>query len=1135
MTGPGAAPPAPAAGPAVEAVTDGSGAEGGFSPQDLQSAYRLPAGTAGAGQTVAVVDAYDDPNAQADLNVYRAAYNLPPCEAECFTKVNQEGGTTYPAADAGWALEISLDLDMVSAACPKCHIVLVEANSSNLTDLGVAENRAATLGATEISNSYSSREVLVGKTQVEADAKYYVHAGIPITAASGDDGYENAERAEFEGEHCTNCSASFPAGLSSVIAVGGTTLGPVGEAGRGWAEHVWLDSGSGCALYVTKPAWQTDKGCKNRTDNDLASVASGVSVYDSYAIAPAGWQGVSGTSASAPLTAAAIALESSATRGEGVEGIYKHPSSWFDVTEGGNYAGFGPECKEAYLCHGEPGYDGPAGIGTPNGAAATTPPGATTEAASAVTTTGATLNGVVDPEASATTYYFQYGRTALYGSNVPSTPAKVPGYTAPVEVAQGIASLKPQTEYHFRVISKSAAGTTYGPDRTFWTASKLYRSQFGAKGTTEGKFEGPQFTAVNAEGDVWVTDYTNDRVEEFSPSGAFIRSCGSKGTGNGQLIGPTGVAAQGVLLYVSDSGNGRIEAFTQSCEYWKTLGKGELSNPMGIAFPAEGGMSTKSLLLVANAGANDIAELDTSVEKPKVTSTYGVKGSGEGQFSGPTDIVLGGEEAPSTDLFYVVDSGNNRLQEFSEGGLKGEEPLTYKFVKAFGSKGSGEGQLSSPISAALDPSTGDLDVTDTGNKRVETFLPNGTYVAKFGAGGAGAEAFEHPAGMSVDTRGDLFIADSTSNRVDVWSYPLWRDEPTPNGPRELEEEPESVLYRVSCTSWNECESVGEYGSIANSDLPRPLAEVRKNGNEWVRQSAPIPAGAKAALLTSVSCTSASACTAVGEYESSGGVKTALAEGWNGTAWSLQTAAVPTGAKKSYLEGVSCTAAAACTAVGTYESSAGVQTALAESWNGTAWSLQTTAKLSSETKSSHLNDVVCTSTSSCLTVGNMVVKEAGLEVHHVLAERWSSGEWTSSLTAPEGSLWGVSCSSEKACMSVGNAEGKASGALAERWNGSEWSAQSMIQPEGGVGTLFGVSCGSATSCSAVGRIGASASFAESWNGTGWTLQSTEKPENTEHAGLFGVWCTAAPQCLTVGYAYAHVGTGFFPLTLGEVYP
>ena len=309
----------------------GAGLSHGFSAQDLESAYKLPSATAGSGQTVAIVDAYDDPNAQADLNVYRSTYGLPACETGCFSKVNQTGGTTYPEANASWGVEISLDLDMVSAACPNCHILLVEATTNSLANLGIAENEAATLGATEISNSYDANEAEVGKPQLEEDSKYYKHPGIPITVASGDDSYD------------------------------------------------WFYSGSGCTLYVAKPSWQTDKGCADRTDNDVAAEASSttpVSVYDTYSAIVPGWQLVGGTSAATPLMAGAIALESSGLRSEGAEGIYKHLSNWFDVTEGYDYPAPNEKCPSEYLCKAEVGYDGPSGVGTPNGGATATPPSA---------------------------------------------------------------------------------------------------------------------------------------------------------------------------------------------------------------------------------------------------------------------------------------------------------------------------------------------------------------------------------------------------------------------------------------------------------------------------------------------------------------------------------------------------------------------------------------------------------------------------------------------------------------------------------------------------------------------------------------------------------------------------------------
>jgi hypothetical protein len=752
----------------------GSGADDGFSAEDLESAYRLPSATAGSGQTVAIVDAYDDPDAQADLSTYRSTYDLPACESGCFTKVNQNGGTTYPEANAEWSLEISLDVDMVSAACPKCHILLVEANNNSVENLGAAESEAATLGATQISNSYGSREVELGRAAVEENSGYYSHPGIAVAAAAGDNGYDNERSVS---EECDNCSPNFPAGLATVIAVGGTSLAPQGEAGRGWNETVWEGTGSGCAWYSLKPAWQTDKGCTSRTADDVSAEASAntpVSVYDTYSAAPPGWQLLGGTSASTPLIAATIALEGSTLRAEGIEGIYAHPTNWFDVTTGKNWVSSQGECKERYLCNGETGYDGPTGVGTPDGLAAATEPSAVTEPASAVTGTSATLNAVVNPEASATTYHFEYGPTTGYGTEVPLGGVKLSSYTNPLPVNQVLSGLSVGTAYHFRVVATSAGGTTYGADRVFATPPKLPLSTFGSKGTSEGKLEGPEGVAINESGDIWVTDSANNRVEEFSPTGAFLKACGSAGSEKGEFKEPTGIAINPFdgALYVSDSGNGRVEVLSQSCAFTEVIGKsgseaGDLSDPGGLAFDIAG--AARGILLVADSGNNRIDEFEWTGHPGQFVASYGTKGSTEGQFLDPTGVVLAGKTSAAVDDFYVVDSGNDRIQEFAAAGLETGGTPSFKFLEQLGSKGSGEGQLSDPTGLALDPTAGQLDVTDTGNRRVEQFLPSGAYASTFGAKGTGGEDFESPRGIAVAARsGEVYVADYTNDRIALW-------------------------------------------------------------------------------------------------------------------------------------------------------------------------------------------------------------------------------------------------------------------------------------------------------------------------------------------------------------------------------
>ncbi len=322
-----------------------SGGPAGYHPADLQSAYELPSSSAGAGQTIAIVDAFDDPNAEADLGVYRSTFGLSACTTGngCFSKVNQTGGKTPPSPNAGWAEEISLDLDMVSAVCPNCHILLVEANSNSFNDLGTAVNEAATLKANAISNSYSGGE-FSGETSIQSS--FYTHPGVAITASSGDGGY----------------GVGIPAAFNTVTAIGGTSLTHASNK-RGWKETVWSGAGSGCSAYISKPSWQKDKGCTRRTVADTSAVAdpnTGVSVYDTYQ--QSGFLVFGGTSVSSPMIGAVYGLAgNSSSINTGY--LYSHVTGNFhDVKSGSNGS-----CGGSYLCTGVKGYDGPTGLGTPKG------------------------------------------------------------------------------------------------------------------------------------------------------------------------------------------------------------------------------------------------------------------------------------------------------------------------------------------------------------------------------------------------------------------------------------------------------------------------------------------------------------------------------------------------------------------------------------------------------------------------------------------------------------------------------------------------------------------------------------------------------------------------------------------------
>jgi subtilase family serine protease len=333
----------------ARSLREKAAAPSGLAPADLQGAYKLPSSSAGSGQTVAIVDAYDAPTAEADLGVYRSQYGLPACTTAngCFKKVDQNGGTSYPKTDGGWAQEISLDLDMVSAVCPNCKIVLVEADSASFADLGAAVNTAAGL-ANVVSNSYG------GSDASDDDyGSYYNHPGVAMTVSSGDSGY----------------GVEYPASSQYVTAVGGTSLKKASNS-RGWDETVWDGAGSGCSDQNPALSGQADAdtGCSGRAVADVSAVAdpaTGVAVYDSTAYqGQSGWMVFGGTSVAAPIIGGVYGLAGNASDVDN-NTPYAHKDALFDVTSGSNGS-----CSTAQLCTARAGWDGPTGLGTPNGTGA---------------------------------------------------------------------------------------------------------------------------------------------------------------------------------------------------------------------------------------------------------------------------------------------------------------------------------------------------------------------------------------------------------------------------------------------------------------------------------------------------------------------------------------------------------------------------------------------------------------------------------------------------------------------------------------------------------------------------------------------------------------------------------------------
>ncbi len=524
--------PASAGTPGARAYLAGAGAystgpEGGLTPADLASAYDLSPAASGTGQTVAVVDGYDDPDIEENLQTFDAHYGLSECTHAngCFSKVNDKGSSSpLPPGEPGWGVEISLDVETVHSVCPNCKIILLEATPSD-SALAKAVDEAVKLGATEISNSYGGPELGASSSEEKA----YNHPGVVITASAGDEGWDGwdvyGECVEDPALECGRFSGepNVPASLPTVVAVGGTSL-VLDPSGAREAESVWNDSGrpsnpknpftfegfkqysgtgGGCSTRFLAEAWQTEaagwssSGCgTKRLDNDVSADAdpyTGFEIYDTYD--EPGWETLGGTSLSSPLMASIYALAGGA---QGVsypaQTLYEHlgQSSLFDVSEGGSgycddeadapcgepavnekYGAL--DCLETTACDAGVGFDGPSGVGTPNGLGAFAPahpgtkPTVVTDKASALEATAAVLNATVNPNGQAiTACTFEYGPVKVLGKTQPCSSLP-PSGSSPVAVSASLTGLTAKTKYGFRITATNAAGTSTGKEKTLKT------------------------------------------------------------------------------------------------------------------------------------------------------------------------------------------------------------------------------------------------------------------------------------------------------------------------------------------------------------------------------------------------------------------------------------------------------------------------------------------------------------------------------------------------------------------------------------------------------------------------------------------------------------------------------------------
>jgi hypothetical protein len=617
------------------AITAAKASEGayGLRPQDLRSAYfpgEQPDAPASEPQTIALVDAYNDLNAEADLKAYDEEFGLLECTVAngCFEQVNQNGETgnlPFPSSQQSrqetealcesstaeptvreaackeveganeWALETSLDIEVARAVCQNCHIALVEANSGENASLEAAENAAVHLGATEVSNSWGGEEP-------PTDSEAFNHPGTVITVATGDSGYLNwdisKERAEKEGLKIGG--VNYPASSPHVVAVGGTHLTLSSPAETRSSETVWNDGGGGCSLGFMAQEWQRDVpdwssvGCEGRRAvADVSADAdpnTGVAVYDSVPYVRTGsglknarvlgWTPIGGTSVASPIIASMFALAGGA---HGVEypakTLYSHlgSASLHDVTEGGN-----GKCDDDYsagctgsmsplsvtdcgqgvvICNAAAGYDGPSGVGAPNGIEAFKPARLhkgggpeepVTEACGGPIGAGSeqrvcgTLNPHINAKAG---YYFAYNKgTSCTGGKETEPMPEVERQA--MAVSGELTGLEPATQYAYCLVATNTSGETSGLALTFTTepaAPKAPETRSATNITSE---------AATLEGKL--------RAEPIKTNWYFEYAAGASCTGVGAKTTPE---AQDTMLGEPDEVSAAIGELQPSTEY----------------------------------------------------------------------------------------------------------------------------------------------------------------------------------------------------------------------------------------------------------------------------------------------------------------------------------------------------------------------------------------------------------------------------------------------------------------------------------------------------------------------------------------------------------------------------------------
>ena len=732
-------------------------------PAYLQQAYDLSylSQTGGTGDTVGIVDAYDDPTAQSDLDTYRSNYGLPACDSGCFNKVNESGNASpLPAASSDWDTEISLDLDTVSAICPNCHILLVEASSSNESDLQAAMQTAARLHANQISDSWTLPE--------SGHVANFVPSGVATVAATGDQGYVGTLTPGFD---------NYPAAFPGVTAAGGTSLAPAASSNaRGFSESAWSvtqapdgpeGGGSGCDLNESRPTYQPNMGCNGRAYADLSADADPNTALD--VVDDGNWGVVGGTSLATPLIAAYYAITGidDTTNNTSAKWAYTTPDSSLlnDITSGSNGT---CSANITYICTAGTGYDGPTGMGSISGAVSTGAPGiggppikpqytpATAGASNPDSYTestrsdGATITGGIYPNGLNTSWWIQYW--PANGGSVQQTPASDIGSgTAPVMVTGYPTHLSPSTTYDYELVAQNSDGTTDGYTYSFTTGTQSTTAPVAAFTSSPAAATPGSSVTFNASGS---TD-SGASIEDYSWDFGDGTTADSHGTPT-DTHSYTNPGTYNVTLIVTNS-NGESETTTQTVTVDSTP-TGSFTVPAqptpGTATTFDASASTDLVGRITNySWSFGDGNTDPTESTPTDTHTYATRGHYTVTLTVTNDA---GQTATTSQTITVDDPPTVSISPVSATATPGS---TVSFNETATAPDSG-GSITGLNWNFDDPSSGDN--TSTASNPSHTFANAGVYTVTLTATDDLGVSTQKTATVTIDSAPTASFVDSAT-------------------------------------------------------------------------------------------------------------------------------------------------------------------------------------------------------------------------------------------------------------------------------------------------------------------------------------------------------------------------------------